>query len=146
MQESHRLFNCARCQEQTVICTRCDHGHRYCSGECSEASRKKSMREAGARYQSTERGRQTHAARQQRYLLRQEEMTHQGSSQVPEELPISPRATEDEVAEEEVKDDDEKMRGPGLAPAPGPTRCHFCGRVCGSFSRLGFLGQYRLTG
>jgi hypothetical protein len=146
MVESHRIFYCARCQEQIVICTRCDHGHRYCSDECSEAARKKSMREAGARYQSTDQGRQNHAARQARYEERQANLTHQGSSQVPGELRISPRATDVDVAHQEVKDVEETMRGPGLAPVPDPMRCHFCGRACGSFTRFGFLSQYRATG
>ncbi len=146
MVESHRIFTCARCHEQVVICTHCDRGNRYCSDECSEPSREESMREAGDRYQRTEQGRRNHAARQQSYLLRQEEMTHQGSSQVPDELRNTPCATDIGVAHEEVKDDRDAMRGPGLATATAPMPCHFCGRECGSFSRLGFLSRDRDTG
>ena len=146
MVESHRMFTCARCHKQIVICTRCDRSNRYCSDKCSDAALKESWRRASARYQSTERGRIKHKVRHQRYLQRQEEMTHKGISQVPVELRISPRATDFDVAHQEVKDDEETMRGPGLAPAPTPIRCHFCGRACGSFTRLGFLSVYRDTG
>jgi len=146
MPESHRIFNCARCGMQVVICTHCDRGNRYCSKRCSRPAREESKRQSGALYQLTERGRINHAARQARLEERKANLTHHGSSQVPEDLPISPRATDVDVAEEEVNDDEETMQGPALASIPGQMRCHFCGRTCGSFSRVGFLDQYRRTG
>ena len=105
MVESHRMFICALCYKQVPICTRCDRSNRYCSDECSEAARNKAMKEAGARYQSTERGRILHAARQARYEERQVNLTHQSSSQVGEALQVSPHATDIDVAQEEVNDD-----------------------------------------
>ena len=78
MPDTGRLFNCARCGRQVVICSRCDRGHRYCKG-CAPAARRGSRRAAGARYQHSRRGRLAHAERQHRYRARRQKVTHQGS-------------------------------------------------------------------
>jgi len=44
MQSSARLFNCARCQSQVVICSQCDRGNRYCGRACARVARRQSMR------------------------------------------------------------------------------------------------------
>jgi hypothetical protein len=49
MQSSARLFNCARCQRQVVICSHCDRGNIYCAKRCSQSARPQSRREAGRR-------------------------------------------------------------------------------------------------
>ena len=85
--ESGRLYYCARCQTQVIICSRCDRGHRYCSAACSRRARAEATREAGQRYQSTYQGRLNHAQRQARYRQRNaassssdaQKVTHQGS-------------------------------------------------------------------
>lgn len=64
---SARLFLCARCRCQVVLFSHCDRGHRYCSPSCARAARVAAQRAAAQRYQSSRRGRFTHAARQQRY-------------------------------------------------------------------------------
>jgi hypothetical protein len=80
MEVSGRLFNCARCLHQHVICSHCDRGNIYCSSECASATRKERQKLSGQRYQDGFRGRQKHAARQARYRTRQKEkVTHQGS-------------------------------------------------------------------
>jgi len=40
MQSSARLFNCARCRRQVVICSHCDRGNIYCSKRCSQTARR----------------------------------------------------------------------------------------------------------
>ena len=45
MQSSARLFNCARCRCQVVICSHCDRGNIYCGKRCSETARRQSQRE-----------------------------------------------------------------------------------------------------
>lgn len=83
MEPTPRLYLCALCYEQVIICTYCDRGNIYCSFFCSFTSRKNSLREAGIRYQCSIKGRLTHALRQRRYMQRkrdsQNKMTHQGS-------------------------------------------------------------------
>ena len=75
-----RLFNCARCRCQVVICRHCDCSHRYCSANCAQLSRMDKQREAAIRYQLSLKGRRAHAIRQQRYRERQKEkVTHQSS-------------------------------------------------------------------
>jgi hypothetical protein len=77
--ESARLYNCARCHCQVVICRRCDRGNIYCP-ECAPVAARESRGRAGAAYQRTDRGRANHAARQRLYLLglEREKMTHKG--------------------------------------------------------------------
>lgn len=63
------LFECARCHEYTLICTRCLGGRQYCD-PCGEQVRNDSVREAGRRYQQTPKGRRNHRQRQQRLRAR----------------------------------------------------------------------------
>ena len=78
-----RLFLCARCRRQVIICRRCDRGQRYCSVSCGEISRKIQLKLAGARYQQSSEGRLDHADRQRAYRKRAmsalQKVTHQGS-------------------------------------------------------------------
>ncbi|MCU7940734.1 MAG: hypothetical protein KZQ64_00825 [gamma proteobacterium symbiont of Bathyaustriella thionipta] len=67
MCDSARLYNCERCHKQVIICSHCDHGNIYCNDGCAWYSRQEKQREAAHRYQSSHKGRQSHARRQQRY-------------------------------------------------------------------------------
>ena len=84
-----RLFLCARCRRQVLICSRCDRGQRYCGARCSGPARRESLRAAGRRYQHSRRGRHCHAERQRRYRRRWREdarvhkVTHHGSACAP---------------------------------------------------------------
>lgn len=86
MELTPRLFLCALCYEQVVICTHCDRGNIYCGFFCSFTARKNSLREAGVRYQRSIKGRLSHAERQRRYMQRRRDfknkMTHQGSREI----------------------------------------------------------------
>jgi len=129
MQSTARLFNCAGCQRQVVICGHCDRGNIYCGRGCAQTARRRSMRAAGKRYQKGRRGRLTHAERQRRYRQRRKKkVTHQGSlSVVPDEtLPAESRTSTRRI-ESCVTDANDGMR------------CHFCARICSPFIRQQFL-------
>jgi hypothetical protein len=65
-----RLFVCARCRAQVLLCSRCDRGQRYCGPACSRAARQESQREAARRYQVSRAGRMAHAERARRWRQR----------------------------------------------------------------------------
>jgi len=86
MDRSARLFLCARCRDQVLLCSHCDRGQQYCSRACSRQSRRERRRETAQRYQSSRSGQLRHAARSARWRdrrrsLRQQinKVTHQGS-------------------------------------------------------------------
>ncbi len=131
MQSTARLYHCCRCQQQVIICTRCDRGQRYCPGQCAAAARSSSLKRAAKKYQSTRTGRFNNAARQRRYRERQKQkVTHQGSS-----LDKPHDVLEDEFSEsEKAKKQDQ---------SDANLICHHCGAVCSAFLRLDFLQRSR---
>ncbi len=80
MPASDRLFVCARCRAQVIVCRRCDRGQIYCNSGCAQVSRQASLREAAQRYQRSRHGRFAHAERMRRYRSRQNKVTHHGSA------------------------------------------------------------------
>ena len=136
MEKDARLFSCAHCYQQRMICSCCDRGNIYCSPECSQSARKEWVRSAGRRYQNTHRGKHKHAARQRRYRQCQKEssfakamedkkVTHQGS-------PVS--LANDLLSPELTKPTIDLM-----AETTSQIRCHFCHKRCSDFVRLGFM-------
>lgn len=81
-----RLFLCARCRTQVLICSCCDRGQIYCAGGCAREARQQAQRDAGRRYQTSRRGRVNHAARTSRWRARQKNVTHQGSPPLTDDL------------------------------------------------------------
>ncbi len=63
------LFECARCHELILLCTRCLGGRQYCD-PCGEEAHRESVLECGRRYQATPEGREKHRLRQQQYRAR----------------------------------------------------------------------------
>ena len=63
-----RIFQCDQddCRALVVLCTLCDHGHRYCSVGCSKEARRCSRR----RYAKGSRARLKRTARSARYRAR----------------------------------------------------------------------------
>ena len=129
-----RLFVCARCRCQVLICTRCDRGQFYCGARCSAAARRASVRAAGQRYQRTRRGRHCHAERQRRYRARcaqnscSEEVTHQGSALMRRAATLAPH---EQAASDEA-----------VTPSNKPIvqhHCHFCGCPVSLCVRLGWV-------
>ena len=80
---SARLFLCAGCRLQVLICSCCDRGQIYCAEDCAQRARRRSLQCAGQRYQNGPPGRRRHAARQGRYRARGKKVTHQGSPPPP---------------------------------------------------------------
>ena len=124
MENTARLYNCARCHRQVTICSHCDRGNLYCGKSCADRARSTSLRAAGKRYQRTRRGRFNHAERQRRYRSRSKKVTHQGSLELPANDPLTTRS---EAPSSVVVVEDEAIR------------CHFCGRLCSGFLRLEYL-------
>ena len=132
MSNTARLFTCARCRCQVVICSRCDRGNIYCGPQCSHEARRASVNAAGRRYQGTRRGRHTHAARQRRYRSRREKVTHQGS---PCPAPSASLATDSEGSV--------GWSAPVVKEEDACFRCSFCGGRCSAFVRQDFLHRRR---
>lgn len=78
-----RMFLCAGCRAQVVVCSHCDRGQRYCAGGCAGRTRQRLQREAGRRYQRSRMGRHKHAQRMRRWRDQSRadanKVTHQGS-------------------------------------------------------------------
>ena len=124
MMNTARLYLCAHCHCQVMICSHCDHGNLYCFGSCSTIARKASLKAAGKRYQDTHRGRTKHAERQSRYRTRCKIVTHQGSFPPPVNALLT---THPETPAVVAAVTDEEIR------------CYFCNRLCSDFLRLDFL-------
>ena len=131
MQTSSRLYQCARCHAQVIVCSRCDRGHRYCIDGCAQTARTDSLKRAGKKYQSSRTGRFNSAARQQRFRVRtSQKVTHQGST---------PKRLRDLLEIRLIQL--EKANSP-LFPGIG-LYCHHCGAVCEPFLRHDFLHRSR---
>jgi hypothetical protein len=130
---SGRLFLCAGCRGQVVICGCCDRGQIYCNDGCATRARRQTLQAAGRRYQASQRGRRRHAARMGRWRAQQKKVTHHGSPMPPADDLLPP------VAMTAARDD--ALPADGRQP-PGP-HCHWCGRGCPPLLRQGFLRRRR---
>lgn len=129
MKLSARLFHCAGCQRQVIICRHCDRGHRYCSRECAQSARRASRQAAAQRYQTGRKGRYRHARRQQIYRRRRrKKVTHQSSPLCASNDLLAPNPSG-------------RVKPKKRLTRRGSIRCHFCGRPCSRFLRRGFLHQ-----
>lgn len=125
---SARLYPCARCRIQVLICRRCDRGQRYCTGSCAQAARSLAQRAARQRYQTSLPGRLKHAARSRRYRARrQNNVTHQGSRMIGTDAVLALT-----------------MRAPDFSLATFRSgHCQWCGVRCSARVRQDFLRQDR---
>src|SRR5487761_2690706 len=80
---SGRLFLCAGCRRQVMVCSCCDRGQIYCAGGSVEHARRRTVQQAGRRYQASHRGRRMHVAQIGRWRARREKVTHHGSPAPP---------------------------------------------------------------
>ena len=129
MKPSARLYNCARCHCQVIICRHCDRGNVYCGESCSAPARAETLHRARRKYQSSRADRFANAQRQRRYRARQQQkVTHQGSSLVgPNDvLPLKQNSLQ------------KRRRQTGVIEKT-VLHCHFCQRECDVFLRLDFL-------
>jgi len=122
--DTARLYNCARCHAQTMICRCCDRGNVYCPA-CALPARQEARRRASQRYQKSLQGRLNHAARQRRYREKQtEKVTHNGSLEA--ETPVAHST----------------QRNPSISRDLTTAEiiiCHFCGEICSPFLRADYL-------
>jgi len=135
MCRSARLYHCVRCHCQVIICSHCDRGNIYCSGQCATQSRLEKQQDANNRYQSTAKGMRCHALRQQHYRQRQKQkVTHQGSVDLSsyDLLLVEPKR------EKTVK----KVITPPFSTDKSTHYCHFCGCQCAQQLRWVFLHQH----
>jgi len=129
MCRSARLYNCARCARQVIICSHCDRGNIYCAGDCSALSRPEKLKEAQRRYEKTDKAKRAKAKRQQQYRQRKKnKATHQGSTKL---LLYDLLLIELEKLKTAIKQ----------CHFTNCIRqcCHFCGSQCHDFLRLFFL-------
>lgn len=127
-----RLFLCLGCRAQVLICSHCDRGHVYCAKGCAQKARRRSMRAAGHRYQTSRRGRMKHAERSRRYRARKNTVTHQGS---PADGPLALLSEAEVVNRSETRPSDDPDRRRWC--------CDRCGRPCPAFFRRDFLQRCR---
>jgi len=69
-----RLYNCALCHAQSMICQSCDRGHQYCSPHCAAIARRSHMKRAQHRYAVSHKGRLAAALRQRRFRARKRQL------------------------------------------------------------------------
>jgi len=126
-----RMFLCAACRAQVLVCTACDRGQIYCAGPCAAIARCHSLRAAGRRYQHSRRGRFKHAERTRRWRLRAKNVTHQGSMPLAQDALLAANSA---------------LRTPPPSSVRPPAwHCHFCGARCPAWVRQGFLHSARVV-
>lgn len=128
METTGRLFLCACCRKQVLICRRCDRGQRYCRN-CAAQVRRARVREAGRRYQKSRQGRFVHAARSRRHRSRNKKVTHQGSLDLANDVVLRQDSTDVAVAIVAVS----------AAVGTDMALCHCCARPLPPFVRTGPL-------
>jgi len=126
---SCRMFLCARCRSQVLVCRRCDRGQICCAGACAKERRRDRQREARRRYQATPRGRAMHAERNRRYRARRRRVTDHGPAKVDDGGP-SPAMPVDPIP-------------PSSKRPRGHLLCHHCGQPASPFLRLTALRPRR---
>ncbi len=132
---SCRMFLCARCHSQVLVCWQCDRGQIYCVGTCAQEARRDRQREARRRYQATPRGRAMHADRNRRYRARQHRVTDHGLSKE-HEAGLLPGLEAGSALNASAS-----RRKP-----PGRWFCHHCGQSASAFLRLSALRPGRRRG
>ena len=150
MERPARLFLCARCRVQVVLCSRCDRGNRYCGRSCWRQTREATRREAASRYQRSRRGRMAHSARSRRWRQRhagrggsgggEQNVTHQGSQPAVAAAPLA-AWTHDTAS---IRPDATAAAPAPLQPVPtAPWYCRRCGAPQPAWLRQGFLRHGR---
>jgi hypothetical protein len=153
-----RLFACARCQTEVVVCIGCDRGRRYCSRECSGQARRQAQHANGKRYQSSPAGSFAHARRSRRYRQRWRERSARQESlpssappppPPPPPLPLPPANSDASVGSREPCAGGVLAAELDVAPATGCDErrrfCYWCSRECHSVVRRDFPPRSRLA-
>ena len=153
-----RLFLCARCQAQVLVCSQCDRGQRYCAAGCADMTRQTRQREAGSRYQKGRSGRHKHAARmrqlRQRRAASAKIVTHQGSHASPADAVLAGNESPPAIPPDSQPPSPCSTSAPSLssvsasisirtAVLPLAWRCHWCQSPCPALVRQSFLRHSR---
>tara|TARA_R110002095_G_scaffold83944_2_gene72912 strand:- start:317 stop:742 length:426 start_codon:yes stop_codon:yes gene_type:complete len=129
MNPSARLYQCARCHCQVILCRHCDRGQVYCADGCADLARTVSQQRAARRYRLTRRGRFNNAQRQRRFRARQrQKVTHHGSPPPIRLALLSPMLSQLALHREHLKKHTESV-----------LVCHVCHCECDPFLRRDFL-------
>jgi len=156
MDQPARLYLCARCRVQVVLCSRCDRGNRYCGTLCRRQSRQEARSQTAQRYQRSWHGRIAHAQRSRRWRQRRaaraaagdagdyaHNVTHQGSQQGVASAPLV--AWTHDSATVALADTAADITAPSapqelaIATATTGWTCRRCGERQPAALRLGFL-------
>lgn len=157
--QTGRLFLCARCQAQVLVCSQCDRGQRYCAAGCADITRLSLQREAGKRYQQGRAGRHKHASRMHLWRKRRAAaakiVTHHSSPVTPSDDVLA--GNESPLAISPDSQPQSPCRPIALETialsATANTRncvpasvwhCHWCQSPCPALVRQGFLRYNRL--
>lgn len=148
--QTGRLFLCARCQAQVLVCSQCDRGQRYCNSGCADITRLSRQREAGNRYQQSRAGRHKHAERMHQWRKRRAAatkiVTHHSSQCTPADAVLAGNESPPAISP------DSQALSPcsSIAPdsialyatasissaVPAPVwRCHWCQSPCPALVR-----------
>ena len=154
-EQTGRLFLCARCQAQVLVCSQCDRGHRYCANGCANITRRSRQREASNRYQQSRTGRHKHAARMHQWRKRRAAsakiVTHHGSQVTPadavlpanESTPALPPDSQSlSLCTSSTSDSIVVATTQSVIVAP-VWRCHWCQSPCPALVRQSFLRHSR---
>lgn len=145
-----RVFTCARCQGEVVVCIGCDRGRRYCGSECSGQARRQAQQANGKRYQSSPAGSFAHARRSRRYRQRRRERLARQQSLPPSQPSPLPSANSDaSVGSQEPCAGGVLAAELDVAPATGRDAwrrsCCWCSRECQGVVRRDFPRRSRLA-
>ena len=157
-EQTGRLFLCARCQAQVLVCSQCDRGQRYCAAGCADITRLSLQREAGKRYQQGRAGRHKHASRmhlwRKRRAVAAKIVTHHSSMATPvdavlrgnESPPAIPPDSQPQSPCSPIASESITLSATTNIPSdvPAPVwRCHFCQSPCPALVRQGFVRHSR---
>lgn len=147
MAESARLFLCAHCRMQVVLCSRCDRGNRYCGRVCRRHARDAARRETARRYQRSQRGRAAHAQRARRWRQRAaarasaataqtQNVTHQGCSAGGIAAPLAAWTHDSAISRADIA-----AEAPALQEVATTTtrHCRRCAALLPGWLRQGFV-------
>ena len=154
MDQPARLYLCARCRVQVVLCSRCDRGNRYCGRLCRHQARAEARLRTAQRYQRSRHGRIAHALRSRRWRQRRaapdadagtgghaHNVTHQGSLPGVASAPLAAWTHDSTTVElADIADDitaHSAMQEPTIARACWT--CRRCGARQPAALRQGFL-------
>lgn len=126
MKQTSRLYQCALCHRQAIVCSQCDRGQIYCSKTCSDKARTQSVKSARTRYRQSFKGKRNHAACQARYRDRLSKIVmDQGSP------PLDQCASMDSLNKHPKNTEKEQ--------SPEQLTCCFCKKQVSDWLRSDFL-------